>query len=142
MTKGTDIVYDGLEAIEFQQAETRKELGSDGLEFTPEQSARLNELMAETGLHRKLKKLMSGKRWQDAVKEHAQALRDGTSNVKKENMLYYRLVKDEWTRAQNIALQVLFREEPELHRAYMQNKHTRKSARQGQIQGLLNLGFN
>ena len=37
---------------------------------------------------------------------------------------------------------MLFKEEPELHRAYIQNKRTRKDARQGQIQGLLNLGFN
>ena len=72
VTKKSDRVSDdGLEAIEFQQAATRKELGSDGLEFTPEQSARLNELMAQTGLHRKLKKLMSNPKWQDAVKEHA-----------------------------------------------------------------------
>ena len=25
-----------------------------------------------------------------------QAINDGTSNVKEQNMLYYRLVKDEW----------------------------------------------
>ena len=140
VTKGTDIVYDGLEAIEFQQAETRKELGD--IKLTPEQSSRLNELMAQTGLHRKLKKLMSNPKWGDAVREHQQAINDGTSNVPKEQQLYYRLVKDEWTDAQEIALKMLFREEPELYRNYLQNKRTRKDARMGQIQGLLNLGIN
>ena len=98
--------------------------------------------MAQTGLHRKLKKLMSNPKWGDAVREHQQAINDGTSNVPKEQQLYYRLVKDEWTDAQEIALKMLFREEPELYRNYLQNKRTRKDARMGQIQGLLNLGIN
>ena len=135
--KKTDNVREGLALIEFDQASIRKELGD--IKLTPTQSNRLNELMSQTGLYDKLDAIISNPQWAVAVREHKEAFRNGTSNIPKERMLYYKSLTDEIRKAQKIALDFLLEEDPELRIAYLGNKQALQNAGMGQIEGLLTL---
>ena len=113
--RGTDVVKDALEDIEFDSAAVREELGD--IDLTPEQKGVLSKYMAETGLHGELKKFVSKPSFKEKVDEYVQRLKDG-HRVRKEDQFFYRHIKSTISRAQKIALARLRQDYPELDSEY------------------------
>ena len=113
--RGTDVVKDALEDIEFDSAAVREELGD--IDLTPEQKGVLAKYMADTGLHAELKKFVSKPSFNEKVDEYIQRLKEG-HRVKKEDQFFYRHIKSTISRAQTIALARLRQDYPELDSEY------------------------
>ena len=133
--RGSDSVRDALEDIHFETAAVRQEIGF--IDLKPKEESRLNELIAETGLHARLKKLTSNPQWIKAVEDHREAMIAGTSNMDRTGMKYYTDIKDLYTQHMGYALELLKRENPELAGAIYHNQVTKKKASMGHIEGII-----
>lgn len=131
--RGSDSVRDALEYIHFETAAVRQELG--GIELKPKDESRLNELIAESGLHAAIKKIVEKPSWQADVKQHRDDMKAGTSTVPREQQLYYQLIKRAYTKHTAYALEILQQENPELAQAVYNNKLIQQKAKQGYVEG-------
>ena len=133
--RGEDSVRDALELIHFEQAAVRQELG--GIELKPKDESRLNELIAESGLHAAIKKIVENPQWQADVQKHREEMKAGTTNIPREQQLYYQLIKKAYTKHTAYALEILQQENPELAQAVYNNKLLKQKAKQGYVEGQL-----
>ena len=138
--RGSDVVKDALEDIYFETAEVKKEIG--GIDLTPKQQGRLNELMAESGLHARIKKIVTNPKWRAAVEQHKEDMKNGKSNIPRTDQRYYSDIKRLYSQHQDIALEQLKHEYPELRAAIYNNQKLKKQARYGYVQGLIQYGNN
>lgn len=131
--RGSDSVRDALEDIHFETAAVRQELG--GIELKPKDESRLNELIAESGLHAAIKKIVENPQWQADVQKHREDMIAGTTTVPREQQLYYQLIKRAYTKHTAFALELLQQENPELAQAVYNNKMLKQQAKQGYVEG-------
>ena len=135
--KGSDPVRDVLEEIEFETAEVRKELG--GIDLTPEQQGTLNKYIAETGVYDKLHEYVTRPDFMPAVEEYRKNAQK--TGIYKENTFFYRHIKRIISKAQKHALVRLRMEYPDLAAQIDAQQKTINAARQGNLDGLLNINY-
>ena len=88
-TRGSSIVHDKLEDIEFDSSGIVKELG--GIELNKKQKARLAQLMGNSGLYHELEKWVTHPDFDQAVEDFKTKLRQGQP-VTKQNEYFYKQI--------------------------------------------------
>ena len=138
--RGSDVVKDALEDIYFETSEIRKEIGA--IDLTPKQSSRLNELMAESGLHARIKKIVTNPLWRKSVDQYYEDMANGTTTIDRTDHRFYSDIVQLYRQHQTLALEQLKYEFPELGTAIDANQRLKKQAKYGYIQGLIQYGNN
>ena len=110
-TRGSSIVHDKLEDIEFDSSGIVKELG--GIELNKKQKARLAQLMGNSGLYYELEKWVTHPDFDQAVEDFKTKLRQGQP-VTKQNEYFYKQITRIIAKYRDSALEQVKNEFPEL----------------------------
>ena len=110
-TRGSSIVHDKLEDIEFDSSGIVKELG--GIELNKKQKARLAQLMGTSGLYHELEKWVTHPDFDQAVEDFKTKLRQGQP-VTKQNEYFYKQITRIIAKYRDGALEQVKNEFPEL----------------------------
>jgi len=110
-TRGSSIVHDKLEDIEFDSSGIVKELG--GIELNKKQKARLAQLMGNSGLYHELEKWVTHPDFDQAVEDFKTKLRQGQP-VTKQNEYFYKQITRIIAKYRDGALEQVKNEFPEL----------------------------
>jgi len=110
-TRGSSIVHDKLEDIEFDSSGIVKELG--GIELNKKQKARLAQLMGTSGLYHELEKWVTHPDFDQAVEDFKTKLRQGQP-VTKQNEYFYKQITRIIAKYRDAALEQVKNEFPEL----------------------------
>ena len=133
--RGTDVVRDALEDVEFDSSVIVKSL--KGVDLSPDQISRLQQLMGEGGLHADLKSWVTKPGFREAVAKFQQDSAQG-SRLKKEDALFYNEIVRRVEKWRSVAMQQLAAEFPDLQSSVDTMENERYNARRG-VDQLLNL---
>ena len=134
-TRGTSIVHDKLEDIEFDSADIIKTMS--GIKLKPEHKSFLQEHMGKSGLYKALEKWVSHPEFDIAVEDFKTRLRNG-ERVSKKNQFFYRQVVRIIERYRADSKRALLQRFPELREEVNTGINQRAADRKGQVQALAN----
>ena len=117
-TRGTDVVKDALEDIEFDSTVVYKEMNQ--IKLTPEHRSRLQYLMSQTPLYEELKAWVTQPGFEQSRRDYRRNLETGATRLSKNQQLFYSEVTNIFRRNRDLAVETLKQEFPQLEEQIQQ----------------------